>query len=330
MNERSEGAFPDKVLGMQQSTSLKDYYLTKSQVVRRFRNRKLIEEDEENLLNGLLCEMGEVSQILDYLKLPWMKLADTFFQGYIDSPLFGKHERLLASRFIELMVTLSRETSFIEKWMGYHVAQINEIKELQAVCKIKQVYSITVGDELLYNLSLRQLVEIHDTIETFLKHEDLSFQEFEDDDLYSVDMAMSVYRSADSDSYSVFYDMDTYEGEMRFTSSEQIRYVIKQMQQFLDKVEEGSSVDRVEEFSEEIPVVIKEDYTSRKQVLREIPVVGRHVSQSDDGMLVMDFNIWANELYLNGLSVQKLRSIARELEDFLDRVNEKWREFGLQ
>ena len=168
MNERSEGVFSDGMSGKQQGMSLKDYYLTKSQVVRRCRRHKLMEENEENLLRGLLCDMDEMRQLLDYLKLPWMKLADLFFQGYIDSPLMGKHERLLASRFIELMVKLSGETSFVEKWMEYHAAQINEIKELQSACKIKQACSIAVGEKLLRDLPLRQLVEMHDMIETFL------------------------------------------------------------------------------------------------------------------------------------------------------------------
>ena len=104
MNERSEGVFSDGMSGKQQGMSLKDYYLIKSQVVRRCRRHKLMEENEENLLGGLLYDMDEIKQLLDYLKLPWMKLANVFFQGYIDSPLMGKHERVLASRFIELMV----------------------------------------------------------------------------------------------------------------------------------------------------------------------------------------------------------------------------------
>ena len=52
--------------------------------------------------------------------------------------------------------------------MEYHAAQINEIKELQSACKIKQACSIAVGEKLLRDLPLRQLVEIHDMIETFL------------------------------------------------------------------------------------------------------------------------------------------------------------------
>ena len=48
---------------------------------------------------------------------------------------------------------------------------------------MRRLYSISIGDELLYDLSLKQLVEIHDTIETFLEQDNTSFQEFEDDDL---------------------------------------------------------------------------------------------------------------------------------------------------
>lgn len=203
-------------------------------------------------------------------------------------------------------------------------ARINKIRELQSVCN----YSITVNGELLYDLSFRQLVGIHDTIETFLKHGGLSFREFEDDDLYSVDMIMSVFRSAGDDSYSVSYGIDTYEGEMRFTSSEQMKYVIEQMQQFLDKIEEGSSVDAVEEVPEEISVVIKEDHTPRERVLRETPFVNKYVRQGDDEALVSDFTIGANGLYVNGLSSWQLKCVTRKLESFLDTVDEKWRELG--
>ena len=63
MNERSEGVFSDGMSGKQQGMSLKDYYLTKSQVVRRCRRHKLMEENEENLLRGLLCDMDEMRQL---------------------------------------------------------------------------------------------------------------------------------------------------------------------------------------------------------------------------------------------------------------------------
>lgn len=69
--------------------------------------------------------------------------------------------------------------------------------------------------------------------------------------------------------------MDACEEEMGFTSSGQMGYVIEQMQQFLDKIEEGSSVDAVEEVPEEISVVIKEDHTPRERVLRETPFVNK-------------------------------------------------------
>lgn len=255
-----------------------------------------------------------------------MKLADAFFQGYVESPLADKKGRLLASQFIELMVKLSGEVSFVEKLMEYGNFQMKEIKELLDTCKEKTYYSITVDDELLYDLSVQQLVELHDTIEMFLEHGDFSFHEFEDDDLYSVDMSMSVFRSADCDSYSIFYDLDTYEGEMRFTSSEQIRYVIKRMQQFLDKMEEDDSVDVVEEVPEEFAVVIKEDRTPRERVVRASPFVDRQVCQRDEESLVTNFNIGVNDLCLSGLSAGQLKCIVRKLEGFLDTVNEKWRE----
>ena len=255
-----------------------------------------------------------------------MKLADAFFQGYVESPLADKKGRLLASRFIELMVKLSGEVSFVEKLMEYGNFQMKEIKELLDTCKEKTYYSIAVDNELLYGLSLQQLVELHDTIEMFLEHGNFSFHEFEDDDLYSVNMSMSVCRFADNDFYSVSYDLDTYEGEIRFTSSEQMRYVIKQRQQFLDKMEEGDSVDTIEEAPEEFAVVIKEDHTPRERVVRGTPFVGQSVCQGDDESLVVDFNIGANGMYLSGLSAGQLKCIIRKLESFLDTVNEKWRE----
>lgn len=44
----------------------------------------------------------------------------------------------------------------------------------------------------------------------------------------------------DKDTYGVSYYIDTYEGEMHFTSSEQISCVVEQMQQFLDRMERES------------------------------------------------------------------------------------------
>ena len=145
----------------------------------------MTEEYDENLLGGLRHDIDEMRQVLNCLRLPWMKLADAFFQGYAESPLPGKKERLLASRFIELMVKLSGEVIFAEKLMEYGNSQIKEIKELLDACKEKTYYSITVDNELLYGLSVQQLVELHDAIEMFLEHGNSSFHEFEDDDLYS-------------------------------------------------------------------------------------------------------------------------------------------------
>ena len=326
MGEKGESAFSDGMSGEQQRMSSKDFYLTKSQVMRRFRSNKLRGDCDENLLGGLLHEMNETQQLLDCMRLPWMKLADAFFQGYVDVPSYSKDKRLLASRLIALMVKLSRETSFVEKWFVYNSFQAKEIKELEVACKMRRLYSISIGDELLYDLSLKQLVEIHDTIETFLEQDNTSFQEFEDDDLCGIDVDMSVCRFADKDTYGVSYYIDTYEGEMHFTSSEQISCVIEQMQQFLDRMEKREFMN-IEEATEkeEAFITIREDYTSRKKVLNEIPLVSKSIRQCDGEALTGSYTISANGLYLNDLSSPKLKEISVKLEEFLESVDKQWR-----
>lgn len=326
MGEKDESAFSDGMSGEQQRMSSKDFYLTKSQVMRRFRSNKLRGDCDENLLGGLLHEMNETQQLLDCMRLPWMKLADAFFQGYVDVPSYSKDKRLLASRLIALMVKLSRETSFVEKWFVYNSFQAKEIKELEVACKMRRLYSISIGDELLYDLSLKQLVEIHDTIETFLEQDNTSFQEFEDDDLCGIDVDMSVCRFADKDTYGVSYYIDTYEGEMHFTSSEQISCVIEQMQQFLDRMEKREFMN-IEEATEkeEAFITIREDYTSRKKVLNEIPLVSKSIRQCDGEALTGSYTISANGLYLNDLSSPKLKEISVKLEEFLESVDKQWR-----
>lgn len=326
MGEKDESAFSDGMSGEQQRMSSKDFYLTKSQVMRRFRGNKLRGDCDENLLGGLLHEMNETQQLLDCMRLPWMKLADAFFQGYVDVPSYSKDKRLLASRLIELMVKLSRETSFVEKWFVYNSFQAKEIKELEVACKMRRLYSISIGDELLYDLSLKQLVEIHDTIETFLEQDNTSFQEFEDDDLCGIDVDMSVCRFADKDTYGVSYYIDTYEGEMHFTSSEQISCVIEQMQQFLDRMEKRELVNIKEATEkEEVFITIREDYTPRKKVLNEIPLVSKSIRQCDGEALTGNYTISANGLYLNDLSSPKLKEISVKLEEFLESVDKQWR-----
>ena len=326
MGEKDESAFSDGMSGEQQRMSSKDFYLTKSQVMRRFRGNKLRGDCDENLLGGLLHEMNETQQLLDCMRLPWMKLADAFFQGYVDVPSYSKDKRLLASRLIELMVKLSRETSFVEKWFVYNSFQAKEIKELEVACKMRRLYSISIGDELLYDLSLKQLVEIHDTIETFLEQDNTSFQEFEDDDLCGIDVDMSVCRFADKDTYGVTYYIDTYEGEMHFTSSEQISCVIEQMQQFLDRMEKRELVNIKEATEkEEVFITIREDYTPRKKVLNEIPLVSKSIRQCDGEALTGNYTISANGLYLNDLSSPKLKEISVKLEEFLESVDKQWR-----
>ena len=318
--------FPDGMSGEQQRMSSKDFYLTKSQVMRRFRGNKLRGDCDENLLGGLLHEMNETQQLLDCMRLPWMKLADAFFQGYVDVPSYSKDKRLLASRLIALMVKLSRETSFVEKWFVYNSFQAKEIKELEVACKMRRLYSISIGDELLYDLSLKQLVEIYDTIETFLEQDNTSFQEFEDDDLCGIDVDMSVCRFADKDTYGVSYYIDTYEGEMHFTSSEQISCVIEQMQQFLDRMEKRELVNIKEATEkEEVFITIREDYTPRKKVLNEIPLVSKSIRQCDGEALTGNYTISANGLYLNDLSSPKLKEISVKLEEFLESVDKQWR-----
>ena len=319
MGEKDESAFSDGMSGEQQRMSSKDFYLTKSQVMRRFRSNKLRGDCDENLLGGLLYEMNETQQLLDCMRLPWMKLADAFFQGYVDVPSYSKDKRLLASRLIELMVKLSRETSFVEKWFVYNSFQAKEIKELEVACKMRCLYSISIGDELLYDLSLKQLVEI-------LEQGDTSFQEFENDDLYGIDVDMSVCRFADKDTYGVSYYIDTYEGEMRFTSSEQISCVIEQMQQFLDRMEKREFMNIKEATEkEEAFITIREDYSPRKKVLNEIPLVSKSIRQCDGEALTGSYTISANSLYLNDLSSPKLKEISVKLEEFLESVDKQWR-----
>ena len=60
MGEKDESAFSDGMSGEQQRMSSKDFYLTKSQVMRRFRGNKLRGDCDENLLGGLLHEMNEM------------------------------------------------------------------------------------------------------------------------------------------------------------------------------------------------------------------------------------------------------------------------------
>lgn len=326
MGEKDESAFSDGMSGEQQRMFSKDFYLTKSQVMRRFRGNKLRGDCDENLLGGLLHEMNETQQLLNCMRLPWMKLADAFFQGYVDVPSYSKDKRLLASRLIALMVKLSRETSFVEKWFVYNSFQAKEIKELEVACKMRRLYSISIGDELLYDLSLKQLVEIHDTIETFLEQDNTSFQEFEDDDLCGIDVDMSVCRFADKDTYGVSYYIDTYEGEMHFTSSEQISCIIEQMQQFLDRMEKREFMN-IEEATEkeEAFITIREDYTSRKKVLNEIPLVSKSIRQCDGEALTGSYTISANGLYLNDLSSPKLKEISVKLEEFLESVDKQWK-----
>lgn len=322
MGEKDKGAFPNRMPGEQQRMSQKDFYLTKSQVMRRFRSNKLGEECDENLLGGLLHELNETRQLLNCLRFPWMKLADAFFQGYVDVPPYSKDKRFLASRLIELMVKLSGRTSFVGKWFEYNFFQMKEIKELQVACRMRRLYSIAVGDELLYDLSLKQLVEIHDTIERFLEHEDTSFQKFEDDDRYAVDVTMSVCRFADSDSCDVSYDVDTYEGEMRFTSSGQMRSVIEQMQKFLDRMENKEFVDIEDTMEkEEVYIAVREDYTPRKRVLNETPLVDRCIRQCDGDALTESYMISANGLYLSNLSRNELKKVSVRLEEFLASVD---------
>lgn len=78
MDGVNKGSFCGGIPGKEQGLSLKDYYLIKSQVMRRYRSNKLMEEYDENLLGGLRHDIDEMRQVLNCLRLPWMKLADAF------------------------------------------------------------------------------------------------------------------------------------------------------------------------------------------------------------------------------------------------------------
>lgn len=65
MDGVNEGTFRGGIPGKEQGLSLKDYYLTKSQVIRRYRSNRLMEEYDENLLGGLQHDIDEMRQILN-------------------------------------------------------------------------------------------------------------------------------------------------------------------------------------------------------------------------------------------------------------------------
>lgn len=318
----NNSSFPDRTPGNGQDVVSKDYYLIKSIVERRIRTNRLVEDYDVNLLGGLRYKLDKTREILNSLRLPWMKLADAFFQGYVDSSLLGKKKRLLASRLVELMAKLSGENSFIEMLLDYNVSQIKEIEELQVTCKEEMYYSVTIGDDLLYNLTMTQLVEIHDLIEMFLERRDISFHEYEDEDLYAVNMGMSVSRFVDKDFYSVSYGLETYEGEIRFTSSEQMKYVAEQIQCFLDSLE-GERI--VENDVEDFFISVREDSTPREHVLKETPIIFKDIRQCDEESLTENYTISANGRYLNSLSVGKLKRVSIKLEEFLNSVDREWR-----
>ena len=96
MDGVNKGSFCGGIPGKEQGLSLKDYYLIKSQVMRRYRSNKLMEEYDENLLGGLRHDIDEMRQVLNCLRLPWMKLADAFFQGYVESPLADKKREIVS------------------------------------------------------------------------------------------------------------------------------------------------------------------------------------------------------------------------------------------
>lgn len=334
MNGADEGFISDRMPEYEQSESLKDYYLAKARVSRGVGQGRFVETHEENLLGGLLYELNEIKGILDCLRLPWMKLADAFFQGYAalslqsDFPLFSKRNNLLVSRFAELMVELSRENPFIEALLNDNLSCIKNVEKLQETYKETAYYSIAVDDKLIYGLSLKQLVEIHDTIERFLGRGNISFREYEKSDSCAVDVSMSVYLYADSASYGVSYDVDTdtEEGEMRFISSKQMKYVIRQMQRFLNCVEEeGTTMDDTNEFS----VIIQQDHVSRELVVRDTPSIHKCVRQHDEEALTNDFTICANGLYLHDLSIRQLKKVSVQLEEFLDSVDKQWKELRI-
>ena len=64
MDGVNKGSFCGGIPGKEQGLSLKDYYLIKSQVMRRYRSNKLMEEYDENLLGGLRHDIDEMRQVL--------------------------------------------------------------------------------------------------------------------------------------------------------------------------------------------------------------------------------------------------------------------------
>lgn len=113
---------------------------------------------------------------------------------------------------------------------------------------------------------------------------------------------------------------------MHFTSSEQISCVVEQMQQFLDRMEKREFMN-IEEATEKEGafITIREDYTPRKNVLNEIPLVSKSIRQCDGEALTGNYTISANGLYLNDLSSPKLKEISVKLEEFLESVDKQWR-----
>ena len=66
MDGVNKGSFCGGIPGKEQGLSLKDYYLIKSQVMRRYRSNKLMEEYDENLLGGLRHDIYEMRQVLNF------------------------------------------------------------------------------------------------------------------------------------------------------------------------------------------------------------------------------------------------------------------------
>lgn len=191
----------------------------------------------------------------------------------------------------------------------------------QAVTREETEYCLSYGEGLIYGISYEQLQELHDTIRSFIEREDNpSGCKTETYGIFPVEMSKTVSRYSHDENFFIDYGVETFDSNLQFMGTQQLKRVALTILAFLGKFEEKEDVyDTEDATSNGLFCICK---SSKQPVMKAAPLITKYITQCDDEKAEITYFVGVNELELPELSFHELKVLYDKLGKFLRAVRE--------
>lgn len=182
-------------------------------------------------------------------------------------------------------------------------------------------YCISYGKEHIYGISLSQLEELHNNIQSFIEREkNPSACKTGTYGIFPVEISKTVSRYSHDDGFFIDYGVETFDSNLQCMGTQQLKRVALTILAFLGKFEEKEDVcDGEDSASNGLFCICK---SSKQPVMKAAPLITKYVTQCNNEKAEITYFVGVNELELPELSFHELKILYDKLGKFLRAVRE--------